>query len=314
MSLKYKLNHIVVKAIMSKQAVIIVEGKDDRKIYQRMIDELKIEAVVWQVNEFKDYHAGCKSVIEAIHILQPKFEERTENIHYVLGIIDRDSRPYRPIQEDEIDYKSLKGLLVLKHYSIETYFATKTNLKRMIAKMTHLLERDISEEAIRFVEQNIEDSLEGLYYISLEALRNACDIGYEAVIGYKGDEKGHKVSEKKSRTYLLSQILPKQTDLDAFAKLPRIAVSIKDIKQICKGKWFLYNYIYRANYHIQQLSEKCRKGEIPRCRSCSVGNFKDCLYTLKANYKGQALYDDILEFVDWEECSDIVEKFKQLVK
>ncbi|MFK7906604.1 MAG: hypothetical protein AB8B69_15845, partial [Chitinophagales bacterium] len=214
---------------------------------------------------------------------------------------------------------SLKGLLVLKHYSIETYFATKTNLKRLIAKMTHLLERDISEEAIRFVEQNIEDSLEGLYYISLEALRNACDTDYIGKIGYKKDVFGKKVPktkvvEKSSKQYLLSQILPKKDSLDNFALLPTIAVSSKDIKKICKGKWFLYNYIYRANHHIQQLSEKCRKGEIPRCRSCSVGNFEDCLYTLKANYENQALYDDILEFVDWEECSDIIERFKQLVK
>ncbi len=314
MQFKRDLNDIVAQAIMNREPVIIVEGKDDHQIYRAILHETTTNASVYQVNEFENYGAGCDNVIKCIAYLQKKIEERPQNIQYILGIIDRDARPYRPLQETEINYRTLKGIFILKYYSIETYFATSHNLKKLLARLTYVSENDIPQTVVDLLIDNIHATFDNLYWISLEALRNACDTKYEAEIGYSEHHNGRGVVEYKAQQRLLSQILPKKEALQVFAN-DTIGVSIDDLKLICNGKWYLFNYIYHANSKMKELSSACKNQRFQQCSSCQVGNFEDCLYAMKTIYKNNSissLVDEIQTFIDREECLDIIERIETL--
>jgi hypothetical protein len=95
MIFKYSLEDCFAKAIMDKTPIVIVEGKDDRQIYQRIANAINVDLSVYQVNEFEEFGPGCYNVIAAFTRIQPKYGENERNIKWVAGIIDRDSRPYR---------------------------------------------------------------------------------------------------------------------------------------------------------------------------------------------------------------------------
>jgi len=308
MNFKYSLQSAATQAIMLKRPIILIEGKTDRPIYNNLVKISQINAKVHLVNEFRNTNPGCEGVINAIVNLQDFFNRSLNNIKFVLGIIDQDARPYRV---SEINQQTLQGLFILKYYSLETYFSTTENIKRLAARLSYIEANEIPHETINFIEINITNSLEDLYYLSLEALKNACLKGYNGLVRY--EIGAGKVCNDKSKKHLMTQIASKKQDLAAFAQ--KKGISIKDLKQICKGKWYLYNYLYRAHYQIKQLSAQCRLGQIPQCSSCKSENPDDCLYTLKSHYTTQdisKLSDQILNIIDHNECSDIIQRIKEL--
>jgi hypothetical protein len=146
MKLKYDLFDMVSASIMNNEPLVIVEGKDDYAIYQTIANSINPNVQVYQVNEFENYEQGCTGVIKCMEILQPKFGERTDNINKILGIIDRDVRYFRGEMPDLI------GLFITKHYSIETYFATHENLRKLISKLSFLPLQDIHDDVLVFVQ------------------------------------------------------------------------------------------------------------------------------------------------------------------
>jgi hypothetical protein len=299
-----------VRAVMLEEPVVVVEGKDDRQIYQKMAQLIPKKLKVHPIDAFEDYHAGCENVIKAIHQLQTQFASDSNYIKFLLGIIDRDSRPYKSLKSNEIDWTSLKGLFVLKYYSIETYFATQQNMIRLIEKWTYATQYDINEQIINFVLSNVNDSIEGLYYISLDALKQEC-LGtsvYKAVLGYGEDETGSKVTEERSRNHLIQKIFnTKKIDLDSFAI--EKGLTIQDIRFIAKGKWYLYNFVYRVFYHIQKIHGKCLGGEFAMQYYGDIFKMKAELSPKQLN---EIVYHDILNFIDEIECADILLKINSL--
>ena len=298
MELKFDLFDSVAAAIMTKEPLIIVEGKDDYQLYSLIANSIDKKIQVYQVNEFADYSEGCTGVIKAVTKLQPKFEERMEVIHKVLGIIDRDVKYFR----GELPV-SLKGLFVTKYYSIETYFATRTNLLKVINKISFTTSSDISEDVLTFVETGFLETIDDFYLVSLEALKNACTRGYVSVVGY--DDSEGKITERGSRAHLLSLLESKKADLLAFAQHLRIDQT--QIKLVSKGKWYLYAFSYYTLGRIKELKEKCFRNEITQCRSCKVGNYADCLYKLKQNYYPDYLRNELSYIIDHAECKDIID-------
>lgn len=318
-TLKYDLQEKLIDASFGggQQPFLIVEGKDDFQIYENILEEIgkSDDILVYQVNQFENYTAGCDSVIKCINTIQSTINSHPELEKYVLGIIDRDVRLYRPLKNNDIDYTQLKCLFILDYYSIETYFATRSNLKRLIAKYTYTTTKYITDDVLDFVEENVKNSLENLYYISLETLKNACEENYEAVIGYKffkGKVYGvEKVIKTNSQQYLLNLIFPKRETLDSFAQQKQLTSD--DIKLIAKGKWYLRNYAYRANNNINQLSQKCQAKLITMCNSCKVGNFQDCLYKVKnAKRRAEDIHNDLLSFIDKESLASIIQRIQLL--
>jgi hypothetical protein len=307
--MKLDLSVAFANAIMTREPMVIVEGKDDWQIYTKLAKLIDVNVQVYQVNEFEDYAAGCFHVIACLDSLQPELAKKADNIHFILGVIDRDVRPFR----NELP-THLKGLFVTKYYSIETYFATRQNLLELISNVTSMESSYIEDSILDFVEELFNQSLVDLYYISLEALKHACVPGYSAVVSYS--DKGGEVFKEvikyllgDGKNYTLNQIEPKKTELDIFAS--GFGLGVKDLKYITKGKWYLYFFVYCGLQQFRQLSQKCKDAKI--CRSCKVGNHQDCLFKLKRkNLQPEELYERILNVIDLQECEDIIQAFHKL--
>jgi Protein of unknown function (DUF4435) len=304
MALKYDLFDMVATSIMNHEPMVIVEGKDDYKIYQTIANEVNPQIQVYQVHEFEDFEAGCTGVLACLTALQPKFAERTDNIHKILGIIDRDVRPFRGEMPNH-----LLGLFVTKHYSIETYFATASNLRRLVHAITNSPIQDIDNQLLVFLQTDFNDSIDTLYLYSLEALKNACIRDYDTVLGY--DDSPNKLTGVDFNKRKFPVLQAKKADLDAFAIL--MSASVADIRLIAKGKWYLHWFVHHVYPKIKILKEHCKNATIRQCRSCRVGNYQDCLLkTNQEHYRLEILQDLLLNFIDKAECADIIDTLQRL--
>ncbi len=304
--MKYDLYELLGIAIQTNTPFVLVEGKDDPQVFYRIAKKADKEVDIYPINTIEEYASGCENVIKALHRLQPKFEERDENINRILGIIDRDVRPYRSLTSDEIDFRTLKGLFVLKYYSIETYFATKNNLKKLIEKLTYATHDIISDEVLFRVEEKFNEIGNELYLISLEALKNSCLMGYSSIVGYDDDN----IKEIDRRKHIFRKLKSKENELNLFANEKNIKYT--DLKLICKGKWYLYNFLRETNKQIKKMSEMCKNAKIIQCKSCKVENYNDCNYKYKGGYQISGIYNDIFEYIDDTECQDIIQRMTEL--
>lgn len=302
MGLKYDLFDIMAAAIMIEEPILIVEGKDDFQIYDSLTKSIRKKVQVYQSNEFEDHYEGCSGVITCIQKLQPKYAERADNINKIIGIIDKDVRDFRK------EIPDLLGLFITKHYSIETYFVTLNNLRQLLSNITYNIVEEINDEILHLLECSFKESLDNLYMISLEALRNACNNKYDTDVGY--DFSAPKISALQFLDEVLPKLENKKVDLENFAS--ELNINLNNIKLIAKGKWYIYWYLSRIYPGIKDLKEKCRGNIITQCRSCRVGNFQDCLYNTKNDYKIDQLIAMMMTFVDDHECEDIIYRINSL--
>ena len=164
--------------------------------------------------------------------------------------------------------------------------------------------QDLDNPVLTFVQDDFYRTIDTLYVLSLEALKNACVRDYDSLLGY--DDSPNKIAAPDFLRTTLPQLTVKRADLDVFAT--SLGVSVQDIKLIANGKWYLHWFVNQAYPKIKQLKEACRNELITQCRSCKVGNYNDCLFkTKQEQYRIDLLKDDLLTFVDLVECRDIVE-------
>jgi|GEM_PF-6986555 len=105
--------------------------------------------------------------------------------------------------------------------------------------------------------------------------------------------------------FLSHYLLIKKDELEAFATT--FSLTKNDLKQVAKGKWYLYCLLKASYPQFKQLKTQCRGGHITQCRSCRVGNYNNCLFkTKQTKYDIKTLENDILTFVDEVECHDIM--------
>lgn len=277
------------RAKMGKKAIVIVEAEPDKLIYMNLARRFSLNITVRYVGEFEDTDlkaSNCEYVIEAIKKLQSKFEQDGNNLKYALGIIDRDVRYYKDIT-DWLRVNSLvgKGLHILKHYSIETYFATPHNLRELIWLAIKHHKIDELENIIAETAQKIVGKKEALYYVALDSLKEHC-LGQDVYKAFKniGTKKIKEVIG--SIPHFETSLLPnKKEDLDKFALSKGILIT--DEKCLINGKWYLF-------YYVKHLYEV-------------VGNDN-----FTNNTTIEALYDYIKRFFDKNEFEDILEALKKL--
>lgn len=292
------LNNLVASAIMNNDPLIIVEGCDDVSYYNEIANQLEKRVNVKAVETIKEFinKSGCEYVIAAIERIQ-SFIGQSLDIHtaekYILGIIDGDVRGYR---NDHIPDSTL--FLVLKVYSIESHFDIDEILIQFIKNHTYVDNRLLEnnrDEILNYVKQSVTENYKKLWYISLEALKHACEKNYnESLFKYKKDKNDSVIRYFKLNQDIngnkMNQLMEKRSELDEYAR--EKGISFLDIKKVAKGKWLLEVYIYSIINKIKELTNACKDGIVKKCPYCLTtqpNSSKKCQYRARINFQDNNL-------------------------
>lgn len=294
--MNYDIEELLTTAITIDKPMIIVEGSDDVKIYENIIEHIDRDYDVYAIENIKDYSEGCEEVIRAIADLQLKINESERNDKYILGIIDADVRQFRNT------IPNLKCIFVLKYYSFESHFISRSNLKVMVGEVTNNGNTAISKEVLDYCESDLEKHFKELYYYSLESLKNALVVNYNSVIGYSA-----------SPGLLFSQhhwaaIKTKKRNLDYFAKKHTIKYDLKTLKRIAKGKWLLFYYSSSVLNRLKTLKDACKDNKLPQCQFCKCSNHNKCLRKLNSNYNVDLIQKKLSNYYDKNELKYIYDR------
>ncbi len=322
MSLAYTAAQILNRAKQQNTPAVIIEGIDDIAVYERIADRFLAgkRLKFYIITHIKDYAEGqgrekCDQIIKCIHDLHATghFTTDPDNLRRILGIIDADVRPFRAVLPTHIDHRPLlgKGLFMLKYYSMETYFVKPKLIRELVGHLTYFPKSRLTTETIGWVENLYfqDTGLEHLYYLSLEALKKACDDTYkdENTISYRVDI----ISSDGLRTRHMALLASKKANLDAFAA--SLSLGLGDIKRICKGKWYFPMYVFDICKPIALLNDACKSGQIEKCDSCLGGREHECLYRKRKTSNDYdtlrqfALTSSELEEADFEDIIDALQ-------
>jgi hypothetical protein len=298
-SLSYKAVELLNLAIMTKVPVLIVEGRDDIAIYQRLAESVGRRCSVF-ASENLVASPGCVGVIRNISEIRER-SGMMDITPYVLGIIDRDARYYRKeIFEDD-------ALLILHYYSIESHFVSKEAVRYIAEKTTRITGELLSEESCELIFNEIKSDLDVLYLCSLEALKNACDRNYDAELGYS--EKIRSIIKQGKPDRLIA----KEQELAAFADSIGVDKSWESILTICKGKWVFQVFIDTLISKLASLPEMCKTNAVAKCQYCVREVYQNCMYALTANFSSSHMEQILLQDVQQPSLSYIKNRFQSMV-
>ena len=302
--MRYSIEETVIAALMSHEPVVIVEGQDDIKFYSNIAMKCECNLSVQAVEMIEGYSEGCDAVINAIEDVQALITADSRLAKSVLGIIDRDARYYMHTIPE------LNNLLVLKYYSYESHLLTRKSIGKLLGIMTKANRELLTDEAIDFVKRDFENSLNELYYFSLEALKSKCRDDYEACITY-GNDPGNILAHG-AKEYYWGMIISKKEELDIFAD--EMGITLNDIRKIAKGKWYLFcwcEYIIQASKTMYTLCGN----SLPQCMFCKIGNTDKCLWRKDSTFQipniKSILYSE--EIIDLTEVQYIIDSMQSLI-
>ncbi|MFA0288181.1 hypothetical protein AB4544_17105, partial [Vibrio sp. 10N.222.45.F7] len=276
-----EMDELLSEAIISETPLIIVEGIDDVPVYESLFYGNGANAEVYAAENIVEGSDGSRGVIDCIDSARAQFPE-IDISQYILGIVDRDARYYRgEIPNDQ-------ALLVLKAYSLESHFVTKEATRHIIRNMTRVSEKHITPEFENMVFNKVKDCLLDLFYISLEALKNACCEEYESKFGYK--QNLQQIRAQNLNNFTEEHI----RQLDKFAQSKGITNSWEDLLYICKGKWLMFEFCNILKVEIKLLTEKCREKHIQQCQFCISEAFDKCLYKVKADLNEYLIHQSVV--------------------
>lgn len=312
MNLKYDIYDQIALAIRETRPFLVVESYDDRQIYTQIAQYIHKKIDVFQVSEFDNYTSGCESVIKLIDKIQSDFQQN--NIaKYVLGIIDRDTRPYiapqaRPYNTDTdwAKLQTLQGLFILKYYAIETYFATPKSIEKLLPKITYATTNDISVDVISHLLSKHQEHSELLFYIALDALKEhylGNDI-YKAKKSFAEDEHGSAVTANDFLQHFANYLTLIQSDLDEFAS--QKSITLQNTKQVIKGKWYLYYFSKKVYEQLSGLESQ---------NLHFIPNKEVFKMKLQGNnsQRIRQIYDRTLECIDEDELEDVIQELRKLI-
>lgn len=175
--------------------------------------------------------------------------------------------------------------------------------------MTKANREMLTDETIEYFQNDFESKLNELYYFSLEALKARCYDEYEACIVY-GDEPGH-ILAYGAKDYYWHMISPKKEELNLFAV--EKGINIGNIREIAKGKWYLYCWCEYIIQMSKKMYELC--GSIlPQCIYCQNGVPGKCLWKQESIFQIPNVKSILSseEIIDLEEVRYITDKIRQL--
>ncbi|CAB3682423.1 Uncharacterised protein [Achromobacter spanius] len=296
----YEVDEILNESIMTGVPSVIVEGIDDINIYIDLATHLPFNLEVYAVEHIEGFGQGCDQVINAINALEA-LPETALGVHaHVLGIVDKDVRDFR----GEIPASS--SLLVLKYYSIESHFISKSVIENLLRLCTKASRPMITDEIVAQIMSEIDLKLLDLYYHSLEALRNAIQKNYPAAFAYSYTPGRLKDPIAKE------MINSKKHELDQFANSLNLGRTIDAVKSIARGKWLIDVFSEELVGCIKRLQGLCKEERIRSCSSCVTTAYEKCLYRIKEGIQPNTVRSLALTHAIGEEFDYIIERMSQL--
>jgi hypothetical protein len=286
-------------AIVSKLPVFIVEGYDDIPIFERIAEDANISCDIHASETLKDGCAGCMGVIKGIEVIRGLSGGLPVEKH-VLGIIDQDARVFRG------EVPADPAVFMLDYNSIESHYVHANTVEYLIPQVTRASPKLMGERISTDIFSGIAGKLNGLYYVSLEALKNSCDETYNSLFGYK--QTIHAITNQG----LDLKVLERKDDLDAFASLLGISCCFDDLLLICKGKWLLDTFGQELCKAIINLPVLCGESKIPQCQLCRVDDKqKRCMYKKSMSFNVETLLGRAYMNTNIPTLNYIKDKFRQ---
>jgi len=302
--LSLEADELLNEAIMSSTPIIIVEGDDDVSIYDKITESLDKSYEVYaseNIIELSDGKSGCSGVIKCLE----EIEEHSDGIefeNFILGIIDRDASIYRG---DDMD---IKGLFILNYYSIESHLVNINSVRHILLNMTNTSTKQINENNIdSIIFSNLLTKLSQLYYISLDALKNACESEYNEDYKYS-DKLGKIINDSYEDKMSL-----KKTDLDEFATMHNLSNDFNSLLLIVKGKWLLTYFIKMLQHELNNIKYLCKNAEISQCQFCATNKSDKCIFKLLFAYDEKTVKVLIMnEYSNFTDINYIKERIDSL--
>lgn len=294
---------IISRARFEKKPLIVVEGYDDVPIYEVFLKKADLDMSVRAIETFSGYGEGCENVKKFIRNAQKEINKSPENEKFILGIVDRDASVYRGE-----DLSTLKCIFMLDVYSFESHFVTNNHAKYVLENLLNgkfIINNDI----VVYVMENFKSILETFYYLSLEALKNACLKEYEGEIGYS-----YTFGQIKNIQEKVNKVVGKKEELIHFAL--EKGLSLEYFKLVIKGKWLLEAFVENIHSKVCELIEACISDKVingqQRCQFCASGIYEKCSWKIRKYYNKNTINNLILQYICETETGYITNRLRLL--
>lgn len=299
----WNYKNIISKAKMGSKSVLVVEGIDDVKKFNGIKQSIERNFEVKSIGTFENYYQkkGALHIIEFINqvISYNQKKQVLDYVGYILGIVDRDSICYK-----RKEYKENSLLYVLDYYSLESYYVNKEVVETTLYEIVS--NPDLINESIvdDIYTRSLEESINKLYYISLEALKKSCQPNYEAITGYKPNNINNFLNDER--------LLNKIEELEVFAQENNYNKNMA--LNIIKGKWHMLSFRDLYFQEVKKLEASCKNGDIHQCDNCCIdGITEPCLYKPKdSKLNAHSLEEKFYAITDLTSLVPIKERLQQL--
>lgn len=296
----FEVDEVFNESIMTGVPSLIVEGIDDIGIYIDLAKRAPFSVEVYAVEHIEGYGQGCGEVVKAITALEKLPKTQHEISSHILGIIDKDVRDFRN------DIPNSSAILVLKYYSIESHFISNSIIANTLRLCTKTSQSMITDELCDIIMSEIKVKLLDLYYLSLEALKNATEPGYSADFAYSFTPGRIKDANAKALIH------EKKAALDSFANKLNLTKDMDTIKSIARGKWLIDVFSDELVSCIENLQGLCREQKINSCLSCVTTAYEKCLYRMKDGFNKNTIKSLAASHVMGGEFDYIVHRISEL--
>lgn len=266
-SMRISFHDAIKNAYMTKVPLVIVEGRDDISVYMDLLKKGGRRFNVKPIQYFKHCSPGCKEIEDRVSEINERYGAEHQVYNSFKGIVDCDAKRFRGEELNK------PGLLYLESYSFENSFVTENSILHSIKLLTSLTIEQLNKNLTDKVVELINGQFRDFYYISLEALRNAIEPDYDALVGFSDSYQELLFNPIKK-----AKMLEKHDELDAFAEQLGINCnSILNMGAFCKGKWHLQFLLKSILRFTEQLYLVCGT-ELVKCPLCEAGQPNSCLY------------------------------------
>jgi hypothetical protein len=276
------INNILVSSKMVRRKAILVEGTDDIKKYEYILEKsnnvsgkclnkiLKVHAVETILDSNDTYYIeGCVGVINATSDLKNNPYNNIEDLKkYILGYIDKDVRNHREAIEELPNFDIL---YMLDFYSIESFYVNKLSLIPLLNELIAGSKTIISEGLIELIyNEALTKALDLLHYPVLDSLKKSVDVTYtSAKYGY---DKEYGFIKNNNDLLIDSEKILLQQEFPSMRKELSIHLDI------CKGKWLFECWLENVIEIILNLKHKCGTENLAKCDFCLINQPSKCSY------------------------------------